>query len=125
MSRMALRTRALVLDHCCVSQAVEHGRGPGIGRTIFLDQVQPGEGNIEPRLLRELEHHEFKLDAVLHDLLQAQIARDAVLHMHDIVAHGEVAKIGDEGRRLRLGLDRRGARGDVGLIGKVVRAKER
>ena len=75
-------------------------------------------------MLRELEHHEFKLDAVLHDLFEAKIARDSMLDVHDIVAHGKVAKVGDEGRRLRLGPDRRGARGDIGFIGKVVRAKD-
>ena len=59
MSCMALRTRALVLAHCCDAQPIEHRRRTGVGRTVLLDQVEPRERNVELGLLGKLQHHEF------------------------------------------------------------------
>jgi hypothetical protein len=52
------------------AELVQHRRGPGIGRAILLDQVEPRERNVEPRLLGELEHHELDRQAVLLNLLE-------------------------------------------------------
>ena len=80
------------------AQPIEHRRRPGIGGAVFLDQVEPGERDIEPRLFGELQHHELHSDAFLLDLLQPHIAGDAVLHVDHVVAYREVAEVGDEGR---------------------------
>ncbi len=56
------------------------------------------------------------------DLAQALVVRDAVLDVDDIVADGEIAEVGDEGRGLRF--FRCDACGDVGVVGEVVRTED-
>ena len=85
------------------AQLVQHRRRPGVGGAVLLDQVEPGERHIEPRVFGELEHHELDVEAVLLDLLQAVVAADAVLDVDDIVADREIAEVRDEGCGLRLG----------------------
>ena len=58
----------LGLGPLLAAQAIEHGRRPGVGRTVFLNQVEPGKRYIETCLLGKLQHHELHLDAVLFDL---------------------------------------------------------
>ena len=70
----------------------------------------------------ELEDHELDGEAVLHNLLQPLILRDAVLDVDHVIADGEIAKIGDEGRG--LGFSRLGAGGNVGFVGEIVGAEE-
>ena len=70
----------------------------------------------------ELQNHELDREPVLHNLFQALVLRDAVLHVHHVIADGEVAKIGDKRRRLRsLGL---GPRRDIGFVGEIVGAED-
>ena len=106
------------------AELVELGRGAGVGRPIFLDEVETGERNIELGLIRELQDHQFERRlVVLFNDSQSAVARDAVLDVDDVVADGEVAEVGDEGGRFGLGAgDRAGLH--VGVVDKVVGAKE-
>ena len=105
----------LGLDPLLRTEFVEHRGGAGVGGAVFLDQVKARERDVELGLLGEFQDHELDRERVLHDFFEALILRDAVLDVDDIVADGEVAKIGDEGRGLRA--LRLGARGNVGVIG--------
>ncbi len=108
----------LGLDPLLRAELVEDGRGAGVGGAIFLDQIEARERDVKLGLLGELENHEFDREAVLHDLPQALVLRDAVLDVDDVVADGEIAEVGDKGGGLgALGL---GARGDVGFVGEIV-----
>ena len=73
-------------------------------------------------LLGELQDHELDGEAVLHNLFQALVLRDAVLDVDHVIADGEVAKVGDKGRGLRS--LRLGARGDIGFVGEIVGAED-
>jgi len=90
----------LGLGPLLAAQAIQHRGGAGIGRAVLLNQVQPGERDVEPRLLGKLQHHEFHLDAVLLNLPQPHVAGDAMLHVHYVIAYRQIAKIRDEGSRL-------------------------
>ena len=104
------------------AEPVEHRRGSGVGGAIFLDQIEARERNVELGALGEFQNHELDREAVLRDLFQALILRDAVLHVHHVVADAEIAKVGDKGRGLRsFGL---GPRRYVGLVGEVVGAED-
>ncbi len=104
------------------AEPVEDGRGTGVGGTVFLDEIEAGERDVELGGFGEFENHEFDGEAVLHDFFEALVLRDAVFDVDDIVADGEVAEVGDEGRGLgALGL---GAGGDVGVVGEIVGAEE-
>ena len=59
MSRMALLHARLGLGPLLAAQPVQHRRRTGIGRAVLLDQVEPRERNVQPRLLGKLQHHEF------------------------------------------------------------------
>jgi hypothetical protein len=103
---MALRTRALVLAHCCEPSLVQHRRGPGVGGAVLLDQVEARERDIElgpsanSRIMNSTESRPAQS-------LSALVLRDAVLHVDHVIADAEVAKVGDKGRGLRsLGLGR-------------------
>ncbi len=84
------------------AELVEDRRGAGVGRAIFLNEVEAGERDVEARLLGEFEDHELDFETVLLDLFEADVAADAVLDVDDIIADGEVAEVGDEGRGLGL-----------------------
>ena len=85
------------------AQLVQLRRGAGVGAAVLLDQVEPRERDVELGLVGELQNHELERRlAVLLDLAQAAVARDAVLDVDDVVADGEVAEVGDEGRGLGL-----------------------
>ncbi len=104
------------------AEPVEHRRGAGVGGTVFLNEIEARERDVELGLLGEFENHEFDGEAVLHDFFEALVLRDAVLDVDDVVADGEVAEVGDEGRGLgALGL---GACGDVGIVGEIVGAED-
>ena len=104
------------------AEPVEHRRGAGVGGAVFLDQIEARERDVELGLLGEFENHEFDGEAVLHNLFQALVLGDAVLDVDDVVADGEVAEVGDEGRGLgALGL---GASGDIGVVGEIVGAED-
>ena len=117
-----LRHAGLGLGPLLRAEPVQHGRGAGVGGAILLNQVEARERHVELGLLGEFENHELDGEAVLHDLLQALVLRDAVLDVDDVVADGEVAKVGDESRGLRS--LRLGARGDVGIVGEIVGAED-
>ena len=103
-------------------QFVQYRRGPGVGGAVLLNQVEARERNVKLGGLGKLQNHEFDGETVLHDLFQALILRDAVLHVDHVIADGEIAKVGDKGGGLRsLGL---GPRRHIGLVGEVVGAEE-
>ena len=104
------------------AEPVEDGCGTGVGGAIFLDEIEAGERDVELGGFSELENHELDGEAVLHDFFEALVLGDAVFDVDDVVADGEVAEVGDEGRGLgALGL---GAGGDVGVVGEIVGAEE-
>ena len=104
------------------AKPVQHRRGAGIGRAVFLDQVEPSERNVELGSLGEFQDHELDRKPVLLDLLQALVLRDAMLHMNDVVADAEIAKVRDKGRGLRF--PGNGARRNVSFIGEIVGAED-
>ncbi len=104
------------------AEPVQHRRGSGVGGAVFLDQVQPGERNVKLRALGKFQNHELNRKTVLRNFLEPLVLRDAVLHMHHVVADAEIAEVGDKSRRLRLLQSR--ARRHVGLVGKVVGAED-
>ena len=59
---------------------------------------------------------------LLVDDAQATVAGDAVLDVDDVIADGEIAEVGDKGRRLRLAAY--GPRLNVGVVVEIVRAEE-
>src|SRR5215813_14239 len=90
--------------------------------TIFLDQIQARERDVKLCALSKFEQHEFAGDLTLLDLLQALVHADAVLHVHDEVANGEIAEVGHESGGLRL--LPQGLRNDYfGFIKEVTRAE--
>ena len=106
------------------AELVELRRGSGVGGAVLLDEVEARERDVELGLVGELEDHQFERRlAVLFDHSQTAVLRDAVLDMHDVVADGEVAEVGDEGGGLGLGAAHR-ASGDVGVVDEVLRAEE-
>ena len=106
------------------AELVELRRGAGVGRAIFLDEVEAREGNVELGLVGELEDHEFERRCVVFfDDAQAAVAGDAVLDVDDVISDGEIAEVGDEGGRLRLAAAD-GTRLDVGVVDEVLRAEE-
>ena len=102
MSCMAFLHARLGLGPLLRAEPVQHRRGTGIGGAIFLNQVEPRERNVELGLLGEFQNHEFDGEAVLHNLFQALVLRDAVFHVDHVIADGQVAEVGDKGRGLRL-----------------------
>ena len=75
-------------------------RRPGaLRRTVFLNQVEPRQGNVELRGFCEFEQHELACGVCLGEFFQSLVLGDAVFDMHDIVAHDEIAKVGKERRR--------------------------
>ena len=90
----------LGLGPLLAAQPVQHRSRAGIGRAVLLNQVKPGERNVEPRLLGKLQHHEFHLDAVLLNLPKPHVAGDAMLHMHYVIAYRQVTKVRNKGCRL-------------------------
>ena len=83
------------------TQAAE--RGPcAFCRTILLNKIKPCEWNVQLRCLSELQQHELTRGVALGKLLQSLVLRNAVLHVHNIIADDQVAKIRQECGNLRL-----------------------
>ena len=91
---------------------------------VFLDEVEACERDVEFGFVGELEDHEFERDAgVFFDDSEAAVTGDAVFDVNDVVAYGEVTKVGDEGGGFGFAAaDRAG--GDVGVVGEILRAEE-
>ncbi len=105
------------------AQPIQH-RLHAFGRAILLHQVEPRERDIQPRAFGVFQHHELGGAAVfLRNLLQPLVLADAMLDMHHVIADGEIAKVGEEGRDLRLLPLRMGQR-NLRLIEQIARAKE-
>ena len=98
------------------AELVELWRGAGVGRAILLNQVEPGERNVELCLVRELQNHQLERRlVVLLDDAKAAIPRDPMFHVDDVIANRQVAKIGDKCGRFRL-TPGYGARLDVSIV---------
>ena len=64
-----------------------------------MDLVQPIERNVERISAGELEDQEVALEILDRETLEPSIFGDAVLHMHDVVAHVQIFQGGEKGRR--------------------------
>ena len=111
------------------------GLGPGLraemtqrwlgpfGRTVFLDQVEARERDVEARAFGVFEQHELGVAVALIDFFQALILADAVFDVDDVVSDLQVAEVGEEGGDFRLLALR--ARGDgVGFVEEIARAED-
>jgi hypothetical protein len=94
-----------ILFHPCgglgptgAAQAIEP-RDMAFGSAVPLDLVQPIERNIKSISTGKLEDQEVALEILNREALESSIFGDAVLHMHDVVAHVQVFQGGKEGRR--------------------------
>ena len=104
------------------AELVQHRRRTGVGGTIFLDEVEARERDVELGLLGEFEDHELDGKAILHDFFQALILRDAVFDVDYVVTDGEVAEVGEE--RSSFGFLWLGPRGYVCIVRKIVGTKQ-
>ena len=85
------------------AHAVE-SRGAAPGAVVLLEQVEPGERDVELGPIRVLDHHQVFLPRPLLDLGHAQVTADAVLGVDHEVAGLEVFEVGEKRRRRRLAL---------------------
>ena len=111
---------ALAFDHCWVPRRLSCGAGPASVGTILLDQIERVRGIVEA-LLRESEHHEFKLDlSCTVDLFEAEIARDASCSVrHGRHSRPRQGREKSDTKAAVFDLDSIGvARGDIGFIEK-------
>ncbi len=76
------------------------GRLHAAERLIFLDEVDARERNVEFRVVRITQKHEFAGGAFDDYLAQAFELADAVIHVNDVVARLEVGEIAEEASRL-------------------------
>ena len=105
------------------AQPIQYRLHP-FGGAVLLHQVQPGEWDIQARTLGVLQDHEFGGSTVfLRNLLQTLVLADAMLDMHHVIADGEIAKVGEEGRDFRLLPLRMGQR-NFRLIEQIARPEE-
>ena len=70
-------------------------------RLVFLNQVEARERNVELRVVRVAQQHEFAVRAFDRDLAQAFELADAVVHVHHVVAGLQIGEIAEETRGLR------------------------
>ena len=87
------------LGPCRRPQMIESRPG-ALGRPVFLDEVEAGERYIKPRPLGVFEQHEFRVAIALVDFLQTLVLANTVLDVHHVVAHLQVAEVGEESRSL-------------------------
>ena len=80
---------------------VAQSRTHAFGRAIFLNQVQPREGHVEPRSVGEFQEHELRRTVALVDFLQPLVLADAMLHVNHIIANLQIAEIGNKCRNFR------------------------
>ena len=103
------------------AQMIQDGLGP-FRRAVFLHQIETGERHIQARALGVFEQHEFRVAVALVDLLQSLVLPDAVLDVDDVVAHLQVAEVGEKCRGLRfLPLGARDHR--IRLVEQIARAQ--
>ena len=106
------------------AEFVEFWWWTGLGRAVFLDEVEAREWDVEFRFVGELEDHEFERDAgVFFDDPQAAVTGDAVFDVDDVVADRQITEVGDERGGFGFSAANRTGR-DVGVVGEVLRAEE-
>ena len=104
------------------AEMTERGLG-AFGRTVFLDQVEARERDVEARAFGVFEQHELGVAVALIDFFQALILADAVFDVDDVVADLQVAEVGEERGDFRFLALR--ARGDgVGFVEQIARAED-
>src|ERR1700694_3426396 len=91
--------------------------------TVFLDEIEPRERDIQLGPLCKFQHHELTGNIALLNLLEALVHADAVLHVHHVVAHGQIAEVRYEGRGLGL-LPQRPLHHHFRIVKQVACAKE-
>ena len=79
------------------AQAVEL-RFDAAERSVFLNQIDAREGNVEFRVAGKLQQHEFAVRAFDGDLAQAFELADAVIDVDHVVAGFQIAEIAEETR---------------------------
>src|SRR3954467_12415341 len=99
----------------------EH-RSRAFGGAVFLDEIEARERNVELRAFGVLQHHELSSGFVLRDLLQAEVLADAVLHVHNVIADGEVAEVGEKVCGLRSFARR--LRYEFGVVEEITSAED-
>ena len=72
-------------------------RDVAVGAAVALDLVQPIQRDVQVVPAGELENQEIAFEILHGQALEAAIFRDAVLHMHDIVADVQILQRGEEG----------------------------
>src|ERR1019366_1284816 len=92
-------------------------------RSIFLDEIEARERNIEAGGFGVFEEHEFGCAVALIDFLQTLILADAVFYVDHIVADLEIAEVGEKGGDFGfLALRTRGD--EVGFIEEVAGSED-
>ena len=76
---------------------------------VALHQVEPLERNVEARVVRIAQAHEFAARAAVFDLMQSLELADAVVDVDDVVAGLQLGKIAEEAGRLGAALASRPA----------------
>ena len=93
------------------------------GRTVFLNQVEARERDVEARAFGVFEQHEFGVAVALIDFFQALILADAVFDVDDVVSDLQVAEVGEERGDFRL-LALRARSDGVGFVEQIARAED-
>ena len=75
-----------------------------LGAAVSLHLIQPVERNIQGIATRKLQDQVVTLEVLDRKAFQAPILRDAVLHMHDVIADAQVFQRGQERGGPTLGL---------------------
>ena len=77
------------------AETIEGGRGAA-ERVVFLDEVEARERDVESRVLRVMQEHEFAGRAFDGYLAQAVELADAVVDVDDVIAGFEIGEIAEE-----------------------------
>lgn len=76
----------------------------GIRSRVSLDLAEPIERDIKLVGSGEFQHQKVAVEVLHREPTQPLILRDAVLHVHDVVADVQIFQRGEEGGGFALGL---------------------
>ena len=104
------------------AEMAERGLG-AFGGTVFLNQVEARERDVEARAFGVFEQHELGVAVALIDFFQALILADAVFDVNDVIADLQIAEVGEERGDFRL-LALRARSDGVGFVEQIARAED-